>query len=40
MLELHDLVMRPVEVVGDKGYLLEQGIEGVAQDPPRPICSA
>ncbi len=35
VLEGQDLVQRPVEVVGDVGYLLEQPVEGVAYDPPR-----
>jgi hypothetical protein len=26
----HDLPLRPVEVIGDKGYLLVQVVEGVA----------
>ena len=34
VLELEDLAERPVEVVGDEGYLLVQVIEGVASYPP------
>jgi hypothetical protein len=30
MLEVHDGVERPVEVIGDEGYLLVQRFEGVA----------
>jgi hypothetical protein len=30
VLERHDLVMRPVKVIGEKGYLLVQRLEGVA----------
>jgi hypothetical protein len=26
----HDLALRPMEVIGDKGYLLVQVVEGVA----------
>src|SRR5215212_5555683 len=34
MLERHYLVVRPVEVVGDEGHLLDKPLEGVAHDPP------
>ena len=34
MLQVHDLLEGPVEVVGDKGYLLAELVEGVAYDPP------
>ena len=30
VLELHDLALRPMEVIGDKGYLLAELVEGVA----------
>jgi len=30
---------RPVEVVGDEGYLLVQAVEGVAYDPPAGVLS-
>ena len=32
--QIDDVVVRPVEVVGDEGYLLGQLTEGVAQDSP------
>ena len=31
---------RPVEVVGDEGYLLVQAVEGVAYDPPAGVVSS
>lgn len=34
MLQVHDLVVRPVKMVGDKGYLLVELIEGVAYHSP------
>ena len=34
VLQLHDLFQRPVEVVGDEGYLLVELFEGVAYDSP------
>ena len=30
MLQGHDLIVRPVEVIGDEGYLLVERLEGVA----------
>jgi hypothetical protein len=30
MLQFHHLIVGPVEVIGDKGYLLIQPVEGVA----------
>jgi hypothetical protein len=39
MFQGQDLVVRPVEVIGDEGYLLDQLVEGVAEDPPRPARS-
>jgi hypothetical protein len=30
MLEAHNLIVRPVKVVGDEGYLLVQSVEGIA----------
>lgn len=35
MIHTHNLVMGPVEVIGDVGYLLIQAICGVAGYPPR-----
>src|SRR5690242_16064106 len=32
--QLHDLPLRPVEVVRDERYLPQELIEGVANDPP------
>ena len=32
--ELQQLIQRPVEVIGQVGYLLVQAIEGVAYNPP------
>src|SRR5690349_19128840 len=37
VLELHDFGERPVEVVGDEGYLLVELFEGVASDSPGPF---
>jgi hypothetical protein len=34
MFQIDDVVVRPVEVVGDEGYLLGQLTKGVAQDSP------
>jgi hypothetical protein len=34
VLQLQHLRERPVKVIGDKGYLLEQAVEGVAYDSP------
>ena len=34
MFQIQDVLHRPVEMKGDKGYLLEQAFEGVAYDPP------
>ncbi len=34
VLELQDLLQRPVEVVGEVGYLLVELVEGVARYPP------
>jgi hypothetical protein len=39
VLQVQDLVQRPVEVVCQEGYLLEEIIEGVAYDSPRPAGS-
>src|SRR4051794_35668349 len=36
MLHCHDFGLRPVQVIGDEGYLLAQAAQGVAQDPPSP----
>ena len=36
----HYLVMRPVKVICDEGYLLVQLIEGVASYPPKTLISA
>jgi len=40
VLELEELVRRPVEVVGHERYLLDEEIEGVAANPPRLFTSA
>ena len=32
--QVQDIRQRPVKMIGDKGYLLEQAFEGVAYDPP------
>jgi len=34
--ELQDDFQRPVEVIGDVGYLLVEPVQGVAYDSPRP----
>lgn len=34
MFEIKDLILRPMEVIGDEGYLLVKLIEGVAYDSP------
>ena len=34
MLQLQDRAPRPVEVIGDEGYLLAEPIKGVAYDSP------
>jgi hypothetical protein len=34
MLQLQDVAQRPVEVVGEIGYLLVELVEGVARYPP------
>ena len=34
VLQVHDLVLGPVEVISDKGYLLVQRFQGVAANPP------
>jgi hypothetical protein len=39
MLEIENLRQRPMEVKSDEGYLLIQGREGVAYDPPDPFIS-
>jgi hypothetical protein len=39
VLKVHDILSRPVKVIGDIGYLLVQAIEGVAYDPPRSVRS-
>lgn len=35
VLHIHNLGLGPVHVIGNKGYLLVQLIEGVAYNPPR-----
>ena len=35
MFEIENGLRRPVEVVGDKGYLLVKFLEGVAYDSPK-----
>lgn len=40
MLHLQDVLERPVEIVGNIGYLLVQAVEGVARyAPPRRLMS-
>ncbi len=39
MLHIQDRLGLPVEVIGDKGYLLVQRLEGVAYNPPMPSSS-
>ena len=34
MLQIEDIVQRPVEMIGNVGYLLMQAFEGVAYDTP------
>ena len=34
VLDAHDRLGRPVEVIGDEGHLLDHAIDGVATDPP------
>jgi len=34
MLQVHDFPVRPVEMIGNKGYLLVQTVEGVASYSP------
>jgi len=40
MLEVHDLLVGPVEVIGDMGYLLVELDEGVANYPPAASASS
>jgi hypothetical protein len=35
MFQVHDLLLGPVEVISQIGYLLVQAVEGVAYDSPR-----
>jgi hypothetical protein len=39
VLHREDVVQRPVKVIGDVGYLLEQALRGVARYTPRPTVS-
>src|SRR6202020_1296987 len=39
MIERHDLLVRPVQVVGNKGYLLIQTVRGVADHSPTALIS-
>ena len=39
MLQIQNVVWRPVEVIGHEGYLLVQRLQGVATDPPTPFIS-
>jgi len=34
MLQIHDLVERPMEMIGDVGYLLVEAFQGVAYNSP------
>src|SRR5271155_2766342 len=36
----HDLFVRPMQVIGDEGYLLEQSLRGVADHSPTPLISS
>jgi hypothetical protein len=40
VLQTHDLLVGPVEVVSDVGYLLKQSVQGVAYSPPQPFTSS
>jgi hypothetical protein len=40
MLQGDDAVLVPVEVISNESYLLEDSIDGVASNPPRPGTSA
>lgn len=40
VLERENALLVPMEVVSDEGYLLEDRVEGVASNPPRPPTSA
>jgi hypothetical protein len=33
--EMHNLIQRPVKMIGEIGYLLPQAFEGVAYAPPK-----
>jgi len=35
----HDLIVAPVEVIRNKGYLLLELLQGVANNPPEATCS-
>src|SRR4030095_15437449 len=39
VLQIQNRLRRPVEVIGDKGYLLVERLEGVAYNPPTPFNS-
>src|SRR5262249_29862704 len=39
VVEIHDLPVRPMKVIGDVGYLLKQAIGGVADHPPSAVIS-
>src|SRR3982074_905472 len=40
MVQLHDLVTRPVKVIGEVRYLLVQPLRGVAHYSPRPVSTS
>jgi hypothetical protein len=40
VLERHDFSLRPVEVIGNVGYLPTELVKGVANDPPEAVVSA
>lgn len=39
VLQIQNVFQRPVQVIGNESYLLEQVVEGVAYDPPSSLTS-
>lgn len=39
VLQIQYVRQRPMKVIRDKGYLLEQAVKGVAYDPPASACT-
>lgn len=39
MFEIDNLLLRPMKVISDKGYLLIERLEGVAYNPPSAFSS-